>query len=136
MPIYEYRCLACKRKSSFLFLSPQNPPEVVCRHCGGREMEKLVSRVAILRSEEGRLERMADSAEMAGIDENDPRSVARWMKKMGREMGDEMGEDFDRSLEESLEGGGGSEGFGDEGEEGLGSGSGEDIPAGAPPEED
>ncbi|MBM3297917.1 MAG: zinc ribbon domain-containing protein, partial [Candidatus Aminicenantes bacterium] len=107
MPIYEYRCLACKRKSSFLFLSPANPPEVVCRHCGGREMEKLVSRVAVLRSEEGRLERMADAAESAGIDENDPRSVARWMKKMGREMGDEMGEDFDRSLEESLEGGGG-----------------------------
>jgi len=136
MPIYEYRCLACKRKSSFLFLSPVSPPVVVCRHCGGRELEKLVSRVAVLRSEEGRLERMADAAETAGIDENDPRSIARWMKKMGRELGDEMGEDFDRSLEEAMENGAGGESGGAAEEEGLAPGSGADIPAGEPPEED
>lgn len=125
MPIYEYRCLACKRKSSFLFLRPGSPPGLVCRHCGGRELEKLVSRVAVLRSEEGRLERLAGAAETAGIDENDPRSVARWMKKMGGELGDEMGGDFDRSLEEAMENGTAGEGGGAAEEDGLTSGSGE-----------
>ncbi|MBN2199823.1 MAG: zinc ribbon domain-containing protein [Candidatus Aminicenantes bacterium] len=136
MPIYEYRCLACKRKSSFLFLHPGRTPELVCPHCGGRELEKLVSRVAVLRSEEGRLERLADAAETAGVDENDPRSVARWMKKMGREMGDEMGEDFDRSLEEAMANGTAGESGGAADEESLGPGSGEDMPPDPPPEED
>ncbi len=136
MPIYEYRCRACRRESSFLVLSLENPPELVCRHCGGRELEKLVSRIAILRSDESRLERLADSADMAGIDENDPRSVSRWMKKMGREMGDETGGDFDRSLDEAMEGGVEGEGGGAGDEEGLGPGSGDDFPPGAPPEED
>lgn len=136
MPIFEYRCHACGRRSSFLVLSRDNPPEIVCRHCGGREMEKLVSRVAILRSEEARLERLADSAEASGVDENDPRSVSRWMKSMGRELGEEMGEDFDRSCEEAMEGGAGGEpgGLGDA--EGPGSGAGEESPPDSAPEED
>jgi hypothetical protein len=65
-------------------------------------LEKLVSRIAILRSEEKRLENLADSA---GLDENDPRSVARWINKMGREMGEDMGRDLDQSLEEAAQGG-------------------------------
>ena len=38
---------------------------------------------------------------LAGLDENDPKSMARWMRKMGREMGDEFGgEDFDEMIDE------------------------------------
>ncbi len=135
MPIYEYRCRSCGRKNSFLVLSLENPPRRACRHCGGEDLEKLVSRIAVLRSEEDRLERMADSAEAAGLDENDPRSVARWMKKMGRGLGDEVGEDFDQALEEAVESGETGEGGG-----GMETGSsveeGDDVPAGTPPEED
>ena len=58
-------------------------------------MKKLVSRVAIFRSEESRLEGLADPSKLAGLDENDPKSVARWMKKMGKEMGEDMGEGFE-----------------------------------------
>jgi putative FmdB family regulatory protein len=102
MPIYEYRCRACGKKSTFLILTPSHPRPLVCRYCGGGDLEKLVSRIAILRSEEDRMEDLADAAEMSGLDENDPRSVARWMKKMGREMGEDLGEDMDRSMEEAL----------------------------------
>jgi hypothetical protein len=41
------------------------------------------------------MERLADPSRLSGLDENDPRSMAKWMKSMTWEMGDEMGEDFD-----------------------------------------
>lgn len=66
-------------------------------------MEKIVSRVAIFRSEERRLDSLADPSKLAGLDENDPKSVARWMKKMGKEMGEDLDEDFDQSIEEAME---------------------------------
>ncbi len=66
-------------------------------------MAKLVSRVAIRKSEESRLESLADPSSLTGLDENDPKSVARWMKKMGKEMGEEAGEDFDEEVDKAME---------------------------------
>ncbi len=63
----------------------------------------MVSRIATLRSEESRLERLADPSKLSGLDENDPKSLARWMKRMGKEMGEDMGEDFDQAVEEAIE---------------------------------
>ena len=41
------------------------------------------------------MERLADPSRFSGIDENDPKSMAKWMKSMSREMGDDLGEDLD-----------------------------------------
>ncbi len=103
MPIYEYRCADCRRKTTVVTLSISAAIDPVCRHCGGRNMAKLVSRVAVRRSEESRLENLADPSSLAGLDEDDPKSVARWMKKMGREMGEESGEDFDEEVDRAME---------------------------------
>ena len=110
MPIYEYRCRDCRKKNTILILNLNNPPPLVCRHCGGGDLEKLVSRIAILRSEDDRMENLAASAERSGVDENDPRSVGRWMEKMGRE----MGEDIDGPVEEAMGEGGGAGSTSDE----------------------
>ncbi len=49
------------------------------------------------------MESLADPSRLGGLDENDPKSVARWMKKMGKEMGEEMGgEDFDQMVDEAM----------------------------------
>ena len=122
MPIYEYRCRDCGRKSVYITLSVTSPLEPKCRKCGGSNLEKLVSRVAVSRSEESRLENLADPAKLSGLDENDPKSMARWMKKMGKEMGEDMGEDFDESIDEAMEEAGGEENGGgdsDAGDEGF-----------------
>ncbi len=103
MPIYEYRCLNCGRKSVFITLSIKSELTPQCQSCGSQKLEKIISRVAIFRSEESRLESLADPSKLAGLDENDPRSVARWMKKMGKEMGEDLGEDFDQVVEEAIE---------------------------------
>jgi len=103
VPIYEYRCRDCSRKSVFITLSVKSEFEPKCKKCGGTNLEKLVSRVAVSRSEESRLESLADTSKLAGLDENDPKSVARWMKKMGKELGEDAGEDFEESIDEAME---------------------------------
>jgi len=52
------------------------------------------------------MDALADPSNFSGVDENDPKSVARMMRKMGQEMGDEFGGgEFDEAIEE-LESGG------------------------------
>jgi len=85
-------------------------------------MVKVPSRVRVRLSEETRLERLADPSRLGGLDEKDPKSMARWMKAMGQEMGEDLGEDMDMDalVEEAMEedakgvGPGGSGGLSDE----------------------
>lgn len=103
MPIYEYHCADCRRSVSRLVLRLSDPTPPRCPRCGGERLTRLMSRFATLRSEEDRLESLADPSSMGELDEDDPKSVARWMKKMGRELGDEAGEDWDEAIDEELE---------------------------------
>lgn len=88
----------------------------VCKHCKGENLEQLFSRFAMPRSEESRMESLADPSSFSGLDENDPGSVARWMKKMGKELGEDFGgEDIDQLAEEAAQeaaGGGGADSSG------------------------
>jgi hypothetical protein len=54
----------------------------------------------------------------AGLDENDPRSIARWAKKLGKELGEDAGEDWDSMVDEMLEEEMGGPDDGEEGEDG------------------
>jgi hypothetical protein len=56
-----------------------------------------------MKSEESRLESLADPSKLSGFDENDPQSVARWMRKMGKEMGEDLGDDVEQVVEEAME---------------------------------
>jgi putative FmdB family regulatory protein len=106
MPIYEYRCRDCRRRVQILTLRASERIDEVCEHCGGRKLDRLMSRFALARSEESRLESLADPSGMGDVDESDPRSVARWMRRMGHELGDEVGgAEFDQMVDE-LESGG------------------------------
>ncbi len=113
MPIYEYECADCRRKQSFLIMNLERElPALRCKKCGGNNLNRLVSRVNVVKSEEARMESLADPSKLGGLDENDPKSMARWMKKMGKEMGEDVGEDFDQMVDEAMEGGEGGEGMG------------------------
>ncbi len=96
MPIYEYRCSDCKNKVSVFFrtLSAVDHSAARCPICGGKKLTRLVSRVRALRSEEGRLDSLADESSLAGLDENDPKSMGRWMRKMAAEAGEEVPPEF------------------------------------------
>jgi len=106
MPIFEYLCRSCRKKTSVLVLSLARAEEVRCGHCGSADLEKLWSRFASPKSEDARLDALSDPSAFAGLDENDPRSVAKFMKKMGKEMGEDVG-DLEQAMEEEMAGGGG-----------------------------
>ena len=102
MPVYEYFCRNCRRGMDFLVMAPAAfQPE--CKFCKNTDMERLVSRFAYPKSEDARIESLADPSNFSGLDENNPASVARWVKKMGRELGDDFsdGRDIEQMAEEA-----------------------------------
>jgi hypothetical protein len=62
-----------------------------------------MSRFATVKSEEARLDAMADASSFGDLDENNPASVARFMKKMGKEFGDDLGDDFGSAVDEAMD---------------------------------
>ncbi len=60
---------------------------------------RLISRVAVVRSEDSHLDDLADPSMLDGLDEDDPKSIARWMRRMSAETGEEMPEEFDEVID-------------------------------------
>jgi len=102
MPIYEYYCESCKKVSSFLLMRVSEEIHPYCKNCNSPDVRRILSRVAVVKSEEKRMESLLDPSKFSDLDENDPRSVERMMKRMGRELGDELGEGFEEEMEEAL----------------------------------
>ena len=102
MPIYEYECAECRRRVSVLIRSMAAAAAPACPRCGGTALTRVMSRFSTPKSEDARLESMADAGSFGDIDENDPASVARFMKKMGKEFGDDLGEDFEGAVDEAM----------------------------------
>lgn len=99
MPLYEYLCLDCKKRSTILLLNLANQAPTACSHCTSSRIERILSRFASPKSEEARLEALADPSSLAGLDENDPQAMARFMKKMGEEMGEDLSDDVSETME-------------------------------------
>jgi putative FmdB family regulatory protein len=105
MPIYEYRCRKCAKRFSVLTLRISERAVALCPKCGSRAADRLMSRFAMPKSESARLDSLADPSALGDLDADDPKSVGRWMRKVGKEMGDELGgEDLDEMIDE-VEGG-------------------------------
>ena len=69
-----------------------------CEHCGSGRMSRLISRVVVRRSKGG-LDSF-DESMLADVDENDPRSMARFARRMRDEMGEDAGPEFDQAIEQ------------------------------------
>ena len=91
MPIYEYRCLACKRRTSVFVRRISAPTRGKCEHCGSARLSRVMSKFAV----HGGRVNLDDPSSMDGVDENDPQSVARWARKMGDAAGEDLGPEFD-----------------------------------------
>ncbi|NJP04426.1 MAG: zinc ribbon domain-containing protein [Chloroflexaceae bacterium] len=111
MPIYEYICHDCRARFQKLVRGFQDPEGLTCPRCQSITVRRAISRFATVKSEEARMESLADPANFAGLDETDPRSIAQWAKRMGKELGEEAGEDWDTMVEQMIE-----EEFQDEGD--------------------
>src|SRR5438045_507750 len=108
MPIYEYRCGDCKRRVSLFFPSFSAAEsraasgENCCPRCGSANLTRMISRVYSVRSNGSNNDDFGgeDNDLLDGLDEDDPRSVARWARRMKDNMGEEldMGPEFDQAL--------------------------------------
>ena len=101
MPIYEFRCEDCGRISEFLLIKTEEVFIPQCKRCKSKKMSRVLSRVRVIRSEESRMEGLADPSKWGDIDERDPKTMAKWMKRMGKELGEDM-EGMDEALEEEM----------------------------------
>lgn len=100
MPFYDYRCQACGKPARLQFsYSEYGKVQPVCPHCGSLEIKRRISRVALGKSEDARVESMMDGDSLAGLDENDPRSLGKFMRKMGNEMGEDLGDEFNEVVD-------------------------------------
>jgi len=48
------------------------------------------------------MESLLDPGTLGGLDEDDPRSVERLMKRMGGELGEDLGEGFEEEMGEAM----------------------------------
>lgn len=99
MPTYPYRCLNCQRKFEvFMTYAEYGTKTIHCPHCDSPEVTRRIGRIRIAKSEESRLENLADPSALAGL-EDDPRALGKMMRQMGREMGEDMGPEFDEVID-------------------------------------
>lgn len=95
MPTYDFTCTNCgQRFEVFMTFDEYGKRKVKCIHCGSENVRRRMTRVRIAKSEESRLDGLADESSLEGL-EDDPRALGRMMKKMGSEMGQELPPEFD-----------------------------------------
>lgn len=119
MPIYEYLCPDCNRIYSFMSRSFSDAKQPTCPKCGAVDLRKQVSRFAFVRGktsaddesgpgpgggndplDDPRVERemMKLMSDAEHLDENDPRQLGRFMRRMS----ELTGEPLDAEMEEAV----------------------------------
>jgi putative FmdB family regulatory protein len=110
MPIFEYLCTPCNRIFSFLSLSPSPTRKPVCPKCGNAELSRVPSAFAVARkgsdakpagdsgagpdggddaaAQRLEAEAMRMASEMDESDAEDPRTVARMMRRLAEASGE------------------------------------------------
>jgi putative FmdB family regulatory protein len=99
MPSYRYRCSDCKKRFEvFLSYEEYGQKIVTCPHCSSENVQRRIERIRFARSEESRLESLADPGSLEGL-EDDPRALGKMMRQMSHEVGEEMGPEFDEVID-------------------------------------
>ncbi|RNC67463.1 MAG: zinc ribbon domain-containing protein [Desulfuromonadales bacterium] len=112
MPVYEFYCADCHTIFNFLSRRVNTDRRPDCPRCGRQELERQVSRFAFSKGgtdelvegmpdmDEERLERamMGLAGEMEGMDENDPRAMAHFMRKLQDATGMKLGPGFEEAM--------------------------------------
>ena len=99
MPLYDYRCLDCKKRFDvFMTYAEYGSSTVTCKYCGGGNVTRRIGRIRIAKSEDSRLDDLSDPSSLEGL-ENDPKALGKMMRKMSGELGEEMPPEFDEVVD-------------------------------------
>lgn len=100
MPTYDFICNDCNQRFDiFLTFAEYGKKKVKCSLCGSKNVRRRMTKVRIAKSEESRMESMAD--DFSGFEglEDDPKAMGRMMRKMGKEMGEELPPEFNEVVD-------------------------------------
>jgi putative FmdB family regulatory protein len=100
MPTYDFICNDCKQRFElFQTFAEYGKIPVFCTHCNSKNVRRRMTKVRIAKSEESRMESMAD--DFSGFEgmEEDPQAMGRMMRKMGKEMGEDLPPEFDEVVD-------------------------------------
>ena len=112
MPVYEFYCSDCHMIFNFLSRRVNTDRQPDCPKCGRHALERQVSRFAVSKNrpenagdgmpdiDEAQMEKamMAMAGEMEGMDENDPRQMARLMRKLSEATGMNLGDGMEEAI--------------------------------------
>lgn len=100
MPTYDFVCNACaQRFDVFMTFSEYGHKPVNCAHCGSKDVRRRMTKVRIARSDDSRLESMAnDFPGMEGL-EDDPKSLGKVMRKLSSETGERLPPEFNEVVD-------------------------------------
>ena len=100
MPTYDFICNDCNQRFDvFLSFAEYGKKTVKCAFCGSKNVRRRMTKVRIAKSEDSRMESMAD--DFSGFEglEDDPKAMGRMMRKMGKEMGEELPPEFNEVVD-------------------------------------
>ena len=114
MPIYEFYCADCHTVFSFLSRKPNTTKRPACPRCGRLKLQRKISRFAISKGrseshegdqplpemDEAKMERaFAQMArETEGVNEDDPRQMARMMRRLCDTTGLRLGKGMEEAM--------------------------------------
>ena len=99
MPLYEYQCQTCGREFQYLVLKKEDEVNARCPECKGRDLKKLVSRVAYHVSEQDRLSTFKPNSPKDDAFYKDTRNIGLQAKKRAQQMGVDLGSGFETKLD-------------------------------------
>lgn len=100
MPTYDFICNACQQRFDlFLSFSEYGTKPIHCSHCGSDNVRRRMTKVRIARSEDSRMESMANGITSLDALENDPQALGKMMRQMGNEMGEDLPTEFDEVVD-------------------------------------
>ena len=112
MPIYEFYCADCHMIFNFMSRTTDNEKRPACPRCGRPDLERQVSPFAVATGrtddapgrladiDDDRMERVMENlaGEMEGIDEHDPRQMARFMRRLSETAGVDLGSEVEEAI--------------------------------------
>jgi putative FmdB family regulatory protein len=95
MPVYEYRCNSCRRRVAVFVKGFSQTPEAVCSSCGSRDLTRLFSTFAHLRTDQDVYEGiLGDTTLVNRMMANDPSALVEWSRRLE---GSDVGKDSEYS---------------------------------------
>ncbi len=100
MPTYDFICNTCNQRFDvFMTFSEYGKKPVSCTHCKSKNVRRRMTRVRIAKSDDSRMDNMADG--FSGLEglEDDPRAMGQMMRKMGKQMGEDLPPEFNEVVD-------------------------------------